>query len=172
MQAASLQSLLLPARPFSGNLHHKPRLINPTKKPSTAVFASKRDAHDRDYDGRLVDEDMIVLRKRIHEMKMVERNYEPPSGWMEWEKRYYNSSYDSDICEAMEYLQTLLMETRPSLALGMVALIALSVPTSTALIAFQLMEVAKVFLGALLGAGMLYEICALSELRIASFSGF
>ncbi|KAK8498686.1 hypothetical protein V6N12_000988 [Hibiscus sabdariffa] len=31
---------------------------------------------------RPVDEDMIVLRKRIHEMKMVERNYEPPADWM------------------------------------------------------------------------------------------
>ena len=32
---------------------------------------------------RLVDEDLIVLRKIIHEMKKVERNYEPLEDWME-----------------------------------------------------------------------------------------
>ncbi|KAK8498689.1 hypothetical protein V6N12_000991 [Hibiscus sabdariffa] len=51
---------------------------------------------------RPVDEDMIVLRKRIHEMKMVDRNYEPPTNWMEWEKRYY-TSYDSILgCFAID----------------------------------------------------------------------
>ncbi|KAG7591732.1 hypothetical protein ISN45_Aa01g007250 [Arabidopsis thaliana x Arabidopsis arenosa] len=44
--------------------------------------------------GRTVDENMVVLRKRIHEMKMVERNYEPPSHWMQWEKRLY-CNYES-----------------------------------------------------------------------------
>ncbi|GKV14461.1 hypothetical protein SLEP1_g25341 [Rubroshorea leprosula] len=28
---------------------------------------------------------MIVLRKRIHEMKMIERNYELPEDWMDWD---------------------------------------------------------------------------------------
>ncbi|RDX90951.1 hypothetical protein CR513_27132, partial [Mucuna pruriens] len=38
--------------------------------------------------GRLVDENMIVLRLRIKEMKMLEANEEVPSHWMEWEKQY------------------------------------------------------------------------------------
>ncbi|KAL6982114.1 hypothetical protein U1Q18_023730 [Sarracenia purpurea var. burkii] len=55
--------------------------------------ASRNEARDDDLNycsggGRRrgqVDENLIVLRKRIHEMKMKERNYEPPSHWMEWD---------------------------------------------------------------------------------------
>jgi len=43
-----------------------------------------------------VDESMIILRKRIREMKMIERNYEHPEDWMEWEKQYY-ACYDAFI---------------------------------------------------------------------------
>ncbi|GAV74272.1 hypothetical protein CFOL_v3_17752, partial [Cephalotus follicularis] len=97
------------------------------------ISASKR---DNNYGGNLVDEDMIVLRKRIHEMKMKEMNYEPPSSWMQWEKLYY-ANYDSDICDAMGFLQTKLMDTRPSLALAMMLLIVFSVPTSMVVVMFR-----------------------------------
>ena len=53
---------------------------------------------------------------------MMERNYEPPSEWMHWEKQIY-TSYDSFICEMMGLLQIQLMNTRPSLALGILALL-------------------------------------------------
>ena len=124
--------------PFSYRSKHT--LYHP-RRASTRIFA-----HDQNYhSGRLVDENMIVLRKRIHEMKMVERNFEPPSDWMDWEKRYY-TSYDSLICEIMGILQSQLMNTRPSLAFGMMALIILSVPTSTGVVLFHLMEIAKGFM--------------------------
>ncbi|KAI4313824.1 hypothetical protein L6164_026774 [Bauhinia variegata] len=111
------------------------------------IMATRQEAADRDFGGRLVDESMIVLRKRIHEMKMMERNYEPPSDWMAWEKRYY-TSYDSMICDAMGILQTQLMNTRPSLALGIIALVAMSVPTSAAVVLSHLLDMSKVvFLG-------------------------
>ncbi|KAK7357690.1 hypothetical protein VNO80_16985 [Phaseolus coccineus] len=97
------------------------------------------------FSGRLVDEGMITLRKRIHEMNMIERNYEPPSDWMEWEKRYY-TKYDSIICEALGVLQTQLMNTRPGLALGAMALVAISVPASSAVLFFHLVELAKALL--------------------------
>ncbi|KAK6157612.1 hypothetical protein DH2020_011860 [Rehmannia glutinosa] len=113
------------------------------------VHAAKREAHNQNFSGRLVDENMIVLRKRIHEMKMIEKNYEPPMEWMDWEKQFY-TSYDSMICEAMGHLQSYLMETRPCLALGMIALIGLSVPTSTAVVMYNLLELTK---GVLSGAG-------------------
>ncbi|KAK7280363.1 hypothetical protein RJT34_25427 [Clitoria ternatea] len=103
------------------------------------IMASMR---DQNFSGRLVDESMIILRKRIHEMNMMERNYEAPEDWMEWEKRYY-TSYDSIICEAMGILQTQLMNTRPSLALGAMALVAISVPTSTAVALFHLLNFCK-----------------------------
>lgn len=125
---------------------HSSLCLHPKRAPSsssTRIFASRNEAHDQNYySGRLVDESMIVLRKRIHEMKMVERNYEPPSDWMDWEKRYY-TSYDSTICELMGFLQSQLMNTRPSLAFGMMALIILSVPTSSAVVLFHLIEFTK-----------------------------
>ncbi|EEF35759.1 uncharacterized protein LOC8266525 [Ricinus communis] len=119
-------------------------------RPSrTRVFAAvgrdQAHGHDQSYNnacGRLVDVNMIVLRKRIHEMKMVERNYEPPSDWMEWEKQYF-ASYDSLICEMAGVLQSLLMNTRPGFALGMMGLIALSVPVSSAMVLSHFLEMAK-----------------------------
>ncbi|XP_019427332.1 PREDICTED: uncharacterized protein LOC109335631 [Lupinus angustifolius] len=126
--------------PFSTSNNH---ISNGRRsRPFTIVMASNRGAADQNFGGRLVDESMIVLRKRIHEMNMIERNYEPPSEWMDWEKRYY-TSYDSMICEAMGFIQTQLMNTRPSLALGVMALVALSVPTSTALVLFHLVDFSK-----------------------------
>ncbi|KAL2324195.1 hypothetical protein Fmac_023253 [Flemingia macrophylla] len=97
---------------------------------------------DHELGGRLVDESMIILRKRIHEMNMIERNYEPPSDWMDWEKRYY-TSYDSFICQVVGVLQTQLMNTRPSFALGAMALVAITVPASTAVLFFHLLHFAQ-----------------------------
>ncbi|CAH2037601.1 unnamed protein product [Thlaspi arvense] len=91
--------------------------------------------------GRVVDENMVVLRKRIHEMKMVERNYEPPSHWMHWEKSFY-CNYDATICDALSLLQTFLMNSRPSVAFGTLLLLLLSVPVSTAVIAFRIFDIA------------------------------
>ncbi|XP_061365008.1 uncharacterized protein LOC133308412 [Gastrolobium bilobum] len=114
-------------------------------RKASLVMASKRGAADQNFGGNLVDESMIILRKRIHEMKMIERNYEPPSDWMDWEKRYY-TSYDSMICEAMGVLQTQLMNTRPSFVLGVMALVAMSVPTSTAVALFHFLDFGKAVL--------------------------
>ncbi|KAJ0962756.1 hypothetical protein J5N97_027878 [Dioscorea zingiberensis] len=92
--------------------------------------------------GNIVDENMIILRKRIHEMKMAERNYEPPEEWMEWEKKYY-TSYESDVCEVVGVLQFMLMNTRPSLAIGMMLMLLLSLPTSCILILLSLFDASK-----------------------------
>lgn len=104
-------------------------------------------AAGRDYRGGLVDKSMIILRKRIHEMKMIERNYEPPEEWTEWEKRYY-TCYDEYICQVVGLLQSYLMNTRPSFSLGMLALITMSVPASTVMIVLLLMEGANGVLSA------------------------
>lgn len=116
----------------------KTRTAKPVRVTSTRIYA----ARDHKFSGRVVDENLIVLRKRIHEMKMVESGYELPSEWMDWEKRVY-ASYDSVICDAMGHLQSYLMETRPSLAIGMFVLIALSVPTSAAVVMYNLLELSK-----------------------------
>ncbi|GMH26242.1 hypothetical protein Nepgr_028085 [Nepenthes gracilis] len=133
----------------STNLSHSLALSstkrsNPSRATShvarTRVLALRREPHDRDFfcNGRFVDENMIVLRKRIHEMKMIERNYETPSDWTEGEKELF-SGYGAFICEVFGALQSQLMSTRPSLAIGMVALVTLSVPTAAAFIFLHLM---------------------------------
>lgn len=132
--------------PISVTKSHKNTRISSCKKSSEE--ANDHRSYSRGRRSHLVDENLIVLRQRIHEMKMVERNYEPPEEWMEWEKRYY-ASYDSYICEAMGLLQAQLMNTRPSLALGIMALIAVSVPTSTAMVVSRLVDVITSVLAAI-----------------------
>ncbi|GMI70857.1 hypothetical protein HRI_000755000 [Hibiscus trionum] len=129
----SSPSALLPPRPFAGNPLYR-RTVN------IRAMASKRsDPYSHDFDGKLVDESMIVLRKRIQEMKMVEESYEPPRNWMEWEKQYKREKYDVDVCDAMGSLQSKLMETRPGVALGMGLLLLFSLPTSMAALLFHVM---------------------------------
>ncbi|GMJ03710.1 hypothetical protein HRI_004040200 [Hibiscus trionum] len=140
-------SNFLSITPFLSRLsNHRPR--NSTSKATPTVSAAIRSDNDDpncSCGGRRrgpVDENMIVLRKRIHEMKMIERNYEPPADWMEWEKRYY-TSYDSIICDVLGVLQSVLMNTRPSVALGMVALMVFSLPASAAFVFLHAVDVTK-----------------------------
>ncbi|XP_054805379.1 uncharacterized protein LOC129308321 [Prosopis cineraria] len=66
--------------------------------------------------GRLVDENMIVLRLRIREMKMMEKNNdeeeeeeEEEEGMMEWERKYYVGEYGEHVCVVVGLLQGYLM---------------------------------------------------------------
>ncbi|XP_058082533.1 uncharacterized protein LOC131230651 [Magnolia sinica] len=140
MNTPSFSSYKLLPQPFHPYL--PPILPFRPKRLRITASAAPNNGHDWGFGGRSVDEDMIVLRQRIHDMKMAEMNNEPPLHWMEWEKRYY-TCYDSDVCEAVGLLQTVLMNTRPSLAIGTMALVALSVPTSTVMIIFYFIEFAK-----------------------------
>lgn len=103
--------------------------------------------HNHDHDmGKSVDESMIVLRLRIKEMKMLEEaNQEAaPSNWMEWEKHYYYCGhYYHDVFEAIRLLQSCLMSLRPSFALGMFALVALSMLMSSGVALFHALEISK-----------------------------
>ncbi|KAF9614693.1 hypothetical protein IFM89_019821 [Coptis chinensis] len=134
MEATTSCSLVvLPPKPFLSHSTHKKVGAIRLKRLSTRIYAERRDANGKKHGGGRVDEDMIVLRMRIHDMKMEEANYEAPSNWMEWEKKYY-ANYDSDVCEAVGLLQTQLMNTRPSFVIGMAVLLVLSVTTSTAMV--------------------------------------
>ncbi|XVF02812.1 hypothetical protein REPUB_Repub04eG0206500 [Reevesia pubescens] len=137
----SLASALLSRRPlFSGISICRKKGFGRAKPLSIKILASKRsDAHSHNFNGKLVDESMIVLRKRIHEMSMLEKSYEPPQHWMEWEKQYKKANYELDVCEAVGYLQSKLMETRPGVALAMGALLLFSLPTSMAVVLFHVM---------------------------------
>lgn len=144
--SAQFTSSILPFEPI-------PRIVGPNGRRKrtnlTTTFAKRREVHDQNYFGgrSIVDENMIVLRKRIREREMVEREDEPPVGWMDWEKDIY-PSYGMIICDAMRFLQCYLMETRPSLALGVIGLIALSVPISTGVVVLNLLELSRGVLSA------------------------
>ncbi|GAA0149782.1 hypothetical protein LIER_20141 [Lithospermum erythrorhizon] len=138
--ASTISTPFLPSFPRAPRKH-----INNKRHPTSTLAVARRDHHSYNNNGRQVDENMIVLRKRIHEMKIIERNYEPPAEWMDWEKNYY-VNYDSIICDAMGMLQSQLMNTRPSLALGMLGLIAFSVPVSTSIVLFHLLDLSKIVL--------------------------
>ncbi|KAJ9173020.1 hypothetical protein P3X46_016198 [Hevea brasiliensis] len=128
----------------SSNLQHRKRLLG------MSVKAARRDSSERDYGGRLVDENMITLRMRIREMKMLETSTSSdddlhqilPSDWMEWEKKHF-FNYNKDVCEVLGLLQNYFLNTRPSLALGMLALVALIVPISTGVVLFSALQIAK-----------------------------
>ncbi|KAG6468906.1 hypothetical protein ZIOFF_073601 [Zingiber officinale] len=101
--------------------HHRPRFTS-----------SRVPAFGWNDNERLVDEDMI----------MAEASYEAPTEWADWEKRYY-TSYHANVCEVLCLLQTVLMSTRPSFAIGIAVVMALSVPTSAVFISFHLVEALK-----------------------------
>lgn len=79
-------------------------------------------------DSKVVDENMIVLKMRIQEMEMKEgeKHLENEEDWYE--------NYDSDVYELVGLLQTLMMNNRPSLVLGVFALLVFSSSTSFALV--------------------------------------
>eukprot|EP00257_Ricinus_communis_P011494 XP_002532637.2 uncharacterized protein LOC8268623 [Ricinus communis] len=115
--------------------------------PSRMVMfsASNRESRKRGYSsGRLVDENMITLRMRIREMKMLETSDEEqlPLGWMEWEKKLF-LHYNEHVYEALGFLQNHFMNTRPCLALGLVAVAVLCVPISTGVVLFHFMHFSK-----------------------------
>ncbi|KAK4346761.1 hypothetical protein RND71_033100 [Anisodus tanguticus] len=111
-------------------------------KARRKVVNARFDQHNRG-GSKNVDENMIVLRMRIKELEAGKS--EPSSNWMGWEKKYF-AHYNEDVCEVIGLLQMYLMETRPALALGMLALLCLSVPFSTYVLVLHIMEMAKFIL--------------------------
>ncbi|KAJ4901345.1 Uncharacterized protein Rs2_15296 [Raphanus sativus] len=143
-----MEATLISSPASTSSLRFNPLVFSPNKmttwrthkKKKMNVSAAASSGKDHYYrGGRLVDENMIVLRKRIHEMKMVERNYEPPSHWMDWEKRSY-SSYDSAICYSVGLLQSFFMNSRPTVAIATLLLLLVSVPVSSSVLAFGLLD--------------------------------
>ncbi|KAK6790706.1 hypothetical protein RDI58_009787 [Solanum bulbocastanum] len=81
MASSSTSSILstshiLPTKPFFPQIR---RLSTNIIRTMTTLAMIRRDeAHDPNYyNDRNVDENMIALRKRIQDMKMIERKYEP-----------------------------------------------------------------------------------------------
>ncbi|KAL0424662.1 UNVERIFIED_CONTAM: hypothetical protein Sradi_1001000 [Sesamum radiatum] len=138
MQTTSLQPLLLPP-PFF-NLRF--RVQGPGE---TTMIETNREKGRHDH--KLVDENMIVLKMRIQEIKRKEEELSQAvrtsnSSWMEWEKQWCKNEYESDVYEAVGFLQIMLMNTRPSLVLGLLALLMFTTSTSLALVLRSLLGIA------------------------------
>ncbi|CAL4951138.1 unnamed protein product [Urochloa decumbens] len=92
--------------------------------------------------GRLVDEGMLVLRRRIHEMRAAERGWEPPEDWAAWEKEWYGT-YDADVCDLLAALQAFLISSRPGVGVGILAVLALAVPASAFVLVSHLLDASR-----------------------------
>lgn len=126
-------------------LRHGPKY---RRKSGTFSVASTGGINNKnngpDYVGKLIDKNMIVLRMRIKETKISE-GFELPSEWMEWEKQHY-LHYNEDVCEAMGFLQNLLVNVRPSLGIAMVVLVLLSLPIATGVTLFHVLQLGQWFI--------------------------
>ncbi|CAJ1977428.1 unnamed protein product [Sphenostylis stenocarpa] len=141
MQATSPCSNPLSANFFRRSAPHN-LFSSPTTTRRSLTYASKRDSFGHHYDGKMVDESMILLRMRIREIEMVEMKGKVPSDWSEWEKKYFEN-YGLDVCEAVGLLQRVLINTRPSFALAMLALVMLTTSISMLQLVFHLVGFAK-----------------------------
>ncbi|KAK9060040.1 hypothetical protein SSX86_020744 [Deinandra increscens subsp. villosa] len=132
-----------PGAPFSGKLRHpkSPFLNHNQNQNRVTTMAFKKEGSG----GKMVDENMIVLRERIRkvkaEMECGGGDDWLPENWMQWEKTYvYSGGYYSDIFEAVAFLQRFLMDSRPSVALGLVAVFAVGGSTAAMAVLWCLMN--------------------------------
>nr|XP_007143017.1 hypothetical protein PHAVU_007G036600g [Phaseolus vulgaris]ESW15011.1 hypothetical protein PHAVU_007G036600g [Phaseolus vulgaris] len=120
MEAISLCSSVFLSNPRSVKI-----FSSATTTRRTSISASESDSSGHYYDGKMVDQNMILLRMRIREIETVEMKGKGPSDWSEWEKNYFQN-YGSDVCEVLGLLQRLLMNTRPSHALATIVVLMLT----------------------------------------------
>ncbi|WOL02862.1 hypothetical protein Cni_G11581 [Canna indica] len=135
-------SFIFPTYCLSGPSHRY--LQQQKRRPSLVVSAREEDGGaGRHFGGRLVDENMLTLRKRIHELRMADEEMnsgdcEAPEDWMEWEReRRYHETY---VWELMGLLQVVLLNTRPVVGLASMAALVLSLPASVLMILSHLVH--------------------------------
>ncbi|TKW13173.1 hypothetical protein SEVIR_5G081800v4 [Setaria viridis] len=138
---------LFSRRPSSTTAAAAPALLTVTKKPAAARChcSSRSRGDDAEFGGgggRLVDEGMLVLRRRIHEMRAAERNWEPPEEWAAWEKEWYGT-YDADVCDLLGALQAFLVSSRPGVGVGLLAALVLAVPASAFVLVTHLLDASR-----------------------------
>ncbi|CAO2160846.1 unnamed protein product [Urochloa humidicola] len=125
-----------------------PSLTTTKRKPAAVVRCHRRSSSRRDdaefscSGGRLVDEGMLILRRRIHEMRAAERGWEPPEEWAAWEKEWYGT-YDADVCGFLAAVQEFLVTSRPGVGVGILAVLALAVPASAFVLVSHLLDASR-----------------------------
>ncbi|KAK3160195.1 hypothetical protein QOZ80_1BG0056470 [Eleusine coracana subsp. coracana] len=124
------------------------------KREAAAVVACAASRRDDDSEfscgdgGRLVDEGMVALRRRIDEIRAAERGgWEAPAECAAWEEeQWYVASANADVCYVylIGALQALLLSERPGVGGGLVAALALAVPASAfVLVSHLLLEASR-----------------------------
>lgn len=112
------------------------RVRNGRERASTSIIAMGNDGkREKRRDYKLVDENMVVLKMRVQEMEMKERE-----NTAKRDKDWYKN-YDSDVYELVGLLQILMMNSRPSLVLGVVALLVISSSTSLVVVLSYLLGI-------------------------------
>lgn len=130
----SSNSPLFPLKSIELHQRIRPRL----QKRSRAIrLSAKKDIHGGDFSGPMVDKDMFMLRRRMHEMEVAESKLEAKKCWMEWERECYDK-YCSGVCGFVGLVQLLLMNSRPSVAIAMLILFMSSVPASVIMVFLHL----------------------------------
>ena len=116
------------------------------------------------WDGRLVDEGMDTLRRRIRQVRAESdpEEYEDgdeegdgllPDEWTELERRHHGS-YVAGVREAAGLLLAMLVRARPGLGAGIVALVLLGVPASALLVSAELIRALDSIAAAVLNGRM------------------
>lgn len=158
MEGASLSAnpKLVPLRRITkkpASSHNQNRLIATRRR---AVIKSKQGHLISHEEGESVDENPVILKIDLKKMKFLleasknqddqERILPSSSDLIEWERKLLND-YQVDVFEVIELLLSSLMSTRPSLALGVLAMMAMSVPFTESVFLENLFKVAKRLLG-------------------------
>lgn len=127
------QQILLAKLPGQIQIGDISRCTVPLKRMKRVLRPVRAKSGDRQQadsgDWSIVDANMILLRKRISELKSQEDNYELPEDWKEWEKKIY-PSYHTNVIQAIGWLHYTLIHARPSVGIALLSLITLCVPTS------------------------------------------
>nr|XP_010916326.1 uncharacterized protein LOC105041170 [Elaeis guineensis] len=150
MAASSFCSLMLPPRfrtHFSRRRPFRRATSHGHGKQLRKVRATwnHEDTGDdrRKHEEGVVDENMKTLRQRLRAIKMMDRGDGLLEEWIEWEKQYYHTFFQSNNCEILGLLQLYPVDARPSLAIGVTMMVRLSIPISVLVVMLYLMDAAK-----------------------------
>lgn len=80
----------------------------------------------------MVDSNMMVLRKRIQNIRIQETCFESPADWAEWERTAY-PSYRADVCFMLSTMQSQLLTLRPGTVISIVSVLMAVVPVMSIL---------------------------------------
>uniref|UniRef100_A0ACD5U0V5 Uncharacterized protein n=1 Tax=Avena sativa TaxID=4498 RepID=A0ACD5U0V5_AVESA len=120
------------------------------------------------WDGRLVDEGMDTLRRRIRQVRAESDPEEDedqdedgdvedygllPGEWTELERRHHGS-YVAGVRDVADILLALLLRARPGLGVGVLALLLLAVPATVLLVSAELIRALHSISAALLNGRM------------------